>query len=116
MAAMSFALRPFVSSAKPPKQIKLEVVLEPVAVHAGQRVYATAYVTDKKWFTTVRYWFCSDAGYMGGRMGSNVRHIDTTGLKPGLYTVKANVDQGDQPSDQANASATFMVREPSHGI
>jgi len=82
--------------------------MRPAKVEAGVSVYLVAIPRCTAWFKRTLCFFCADGGKIV-KMAQYSGFIDTTGMVPGVYTVKAHIAQSADPWDQADAQATFEV-------
>ena len=95
----------------PPVPVSLACTAQPSAMMAGEQVHATATPSNFNPKRTVSYSWNSTGGKVGGNDASTT--IDTTGLAPGTYTVKATAtDNRKKNPEVAECSATFTINEP----
>ncbi len=95
----------------PPVAATLACTAQPAAMMAGEQVHATATPSNFNPKRTISYNWTSTGGKVGGNDASTT--IDTTGLAPGTYTVKATAtDNRKKNPEVADCSATFTINEP----
>lgn len=84
---------------------------QPTDVFAGEPVQVTASAQNFNPKHTVAYeWSATPGGKVNGT-GTTV-NVDTNGLQPGTYTVKAHVTDPKNKKAAADCTATFNVKQP----
>jgi outer membrane protein OmpA-like peptidoglycan-associated protein/opacity protein-like surface antigen len=83
--------------------------VQPTEVFAGEPVTATASGSNFNPKRTVKYDWSGAGVKVAGSSAST--QVDTTGLRPGPYTVTANLSDGSK-NGVASCSARFAVKEP----
>jgi outer membrane protein OmpA-like peptidoglycan-associated protein len=84
---------------------------QPTSVMAGEPVKVTATASNFNPKRTVSYTWSSTGGKVSGTEATTT--VDTNGLAPGSYTVKATAtDNAKKNPEVANCDATFTVNEP----
>lgn len=95
----------------PPIPPSAACTAQPSAVMAGEQVKVTATPSNFNPKRTVSYSWNSTGGKVGGTDSSTT--VDTNGLAPGTYTVKATVtDNRKKNPEVAECNATFTINEP----
>jgi outer membrane protein OmpA-like peptidoglycan-associated protein len=85
--------------------------VQPSAVMAGEQVKATATPSNFNPKRTLGYTWSSTGGKVTGTDANAT--VDTTGLAPGSYTVKATISDNKKKNPEvANCSANFTINEP----
>ena len=83
---------------------------QPSSIMAGEPVKVTATPSNFNPKKTVSYAWSSTGGKVSGKEATTT--VDTAGLAPGTYTVKATVSDNAKHPNVADCSATFTVNEP----
>jgi outer membrane protein OmpA-like peptidoglycan-associated protein len=81
---------------------------QPPEVLAGEPVTVTANASGFKKDSTLAYSWTASGGKTSGNAAST--QVDTTGLAPGQYSVKANIT-GNKKNQTATCTANFTVKE-----
>lgn len=85
--------------------------VQPSAVMAGEQVKATATPSNFNPKRTLSYTWSSTGGKITGTDANAA--VDTTGLAPGSYTVKATISDNKKKNPEvADCSANFTINEP----
>jgi hypothetical protein len=92
----------------PPLAIALSCSVNPVSVYAGDPIMVTGASVNLNGATTPVYTWSVNGGTVTGVLSST--RIDTTGIAPGTYTLKGHVTQGAREFENADCSATYMVK------
>ena len=82
--------------------------VNPSAVFPGDTIAASGTAVNLDPAKTAVYTWSADGGTVTGV--SSTAKIDTANLAPGAYTLKCHVSEGDQPSENADASAPYVVK------
>jgi hypothetical protein len=95
----------------PPQPPSASCSLQPTEVMVGEPLTATATASNFNPKHTLNYAWNSNGGKINGK--DNTASIDTNGLAGGSYTVTAHItDPKAKKANEANCSATFVVKEP----
>ncbi len=95
----------------PPVAATVACTAAPASMMAGEQVKVTATPSNFNPKRTLGYTWSSTGGKVGGNDASTT--IDTNGLAPGTYTVKATVsDNRKKNPEVAECNATFTINEP----
>jgi hypothetical protein len=92
-------------------QITCRLSVYPTKVVAGHGVSVVASSRRRGFFTPHIFSFASNGGKIRRTYSDDSCVLDTIGMAPGIYIVKAHVYQGAQPWNQADAEASFEVTE-----
>jgi outer membrane protein OmpA-like peptidoglycan-associated protein len=82
--------------------------VNPLSVFPGDTIAASGTALNLNPAKTDVYTWQVDGGTVTGV--SSTAKIDTTNLAPGAYTLKCHVSQGDKPSENADATAPYVVK------
>ncbi len=99
-----------VGLAAPPAPGTAACSAQPSSVMAGEPVRVTATASNFNPKHTVSYAWSSTGGKVSGNEATTT--VDTNGLAPGTYTVKATVSDNAKHPNVADCNATFTVNEP----
>lgn len=91
--------------------VTMSLAIYPKTVKAGERVAAVATSSRRSIFLRPVFHFNTDGGKVtrtNAKLQDSVT-IDTTGVTPGMYMVRAHVYQGRESWHQADAETTFEV-------
>jgi hypothetical protein len=91
------------------EQITCRLSIYPHRVRAGERINAVASSPKRGFFTPHIFYFSADGGLVVRTNASDSCVVDTRGLTPGTYRLRAYVYQGADPWHQADADAIFEV-------
>lgn len=80
----------------------------PSSVFAGEPIAVSGTSTNLSATRPAVYAWSSDGGVTSGN--SNQARIDTTGVKPGTYTVKGHVSDGSDADRSADCAASYEVK------
>jgi hypothetical protein len=87
--------------------VSFKLLISPLIVRAGEPITLSGLAENKMWRRNTVYFFASTGGQISGT--GRIVTLDTTRLAPGVYTVKAHCSQGDDLTDQMDASGTFSI-------
>ena len=100
-----------VGAGAPPLPVSAACTAQPTAVMAGEPVKVTVTPSNFNPKRTVSYSWNSTGGKVAGNDASTT--VDTNGLAPGNYTVKATAtDNAKKNPAVAECNATFTINEP----
>jgi outer membrane protein OmpA-like peptidoglycan-associated protein len=102
------------ASAPPPPPMTASCMLQPNEVFDGEPVTLTASAQNVPKNHTVTFSFSTSGGKLQAK--DNVANVDTTGLAPGSYRVRATVtDPKEKKAAPATCDASFAIKErPKH--
>ena len=80
----------------------------PSSVYRGEPVAVSGTLLNQNPAVTPTYTWSTDGGTIVG--SSSTGSIDTSSATPGRYTVKGHATQGESASDNADCTATFVVK------
>ncbi len=92
----------------PPVPITYSCSVNPGTVYAGDPIMVTGSTANLNGAATAVYTWNADGGTVTGTQNS--ARIDTTGAAPGTYTLKGHVTEGAREFENADCSATYMVK------
>jgi len=92
----------------PPSPLSYSCSLNPSSVFAGESIAVSCLAQNLNPAKTPVYTWAVDGGTVTGT--SSAASIDTTGLAPGSYTLKGRVSEGDNPNENADGTAPYVVR------
>jgi OmpA family len=82
--------------------------VNPSSVYPGDAVAVSGTALNLDPDKTAVYTWSADGGVVSG--SSNTGTIDTTNLAAGTYTLKGHVSEGDKPRENADCSASYVVK------
>jgi hypothetical protein len=82
--------------------------INPSSVYPGDRVAVSGTALNLNAAKTAVYTWSADGGTVTGT--SETGAIDTTGLAAGTYTLKGHVSEGGKPDENADCSASYVVK------
>jgi outer membrane protein OmpA-like peptidoglycan-associated protein len=102
--------RPAAAVNTPPPAAPLEYAcsVTPSSVFAGQAIAVSGTSTNSSAYHPSVYSWTSDGGAVSGT--SNMATVDTVNVKPGSYTVKGHISDGEAANRNADCAATYEVR------
>jgi outer membrane protein OmpA-like peptidoglycan-associated protein/opacity protein-like surface antigen len=92
----------------PPAPITYSCSVNPSSVFSGEPIAASGTALNLDPAKTAVYTWHVDGGTVTGV--SSTAKIDTTNLAPGAYTLKCHVSEGDRLSENAEATAPYVVK------
>jgi outer membrane protein OmpA-like peptidoglycan-associated protein/opacity protein-like surface antigen len=92
----------------PPAPVTYSCSVNPSSVFPGEPIAASGTALNLNPAKTDVYTWQVDGGTVTGV--SNTAKIDTTNIAPGAYTLKCHVSEGDKPSENADATAPYVVK------
>jgi outer membrane protein OmpA-like peptidoglycan-associated protein len=92
----------------PPAPVTYSCSVNPTSVFPGEPIAASGTALNMNPAKTEVYTWHVDGGTVTGV--SNKAKIDTTNVAPGAYTLKCLVSDGDKPSENADATASYVVK------
>jgi outer membrane protein OmpA-like peptidoglycan-associated protein len=92
----------------PPAPVTYSCSVNPSSVFPGEPIAASGTALNLNPAKTEVYTWHVDGGTVTGV--SDKAKIDTTNLAPGAYTLKCHVSDGDKPSENADATAPYVVK------
>ena len=93
-----------------PLPVSAACTAQPSSLMAGEPVKVSATGSNFNPKKTLTYTWTSTGGKVGGNEANTT--VDTNGLAPGSYTVKATISDGGKHPNVADCSANFTVNEP----
>ena len=100
-----FGGRPRVAPLPP---ISYSCSTSPSSVYRGEPVAVSGTALNLDPVKTATYTWYTDGGTVTGT--SSTATIDTTNTTPGTYTIKSHVSESDRPDENADCTATFVVK------
>jgi outer membrane protein OmpA-like peptidoglycan-associated protein len=92
----------------PPAPITYSCSVNPTSVFPGDPIAASGTALNLNPAKTAVYAWHVDGGTVTGV--SSTAKIDTTNIAPGAYTLKCHVSEGDKLSENADATAPYVVK------
>jgi outer membrane protein OmpA-like peptidoglycan-associated protein len=92
----------------PPSPVTYSCSVTPSSVFPGEPIAASGTALNLNPAKTDVYTWSVDGGTVTGSL--NTAKIDTANIAPGAYTLKCHVSQGDRPSENADATAPYVVK------
>jgi outer membrane protein OmpA-like peptidoglycan-associated protein/opacity protein-like surface antigen len=98
----------FAAPPLPPAPVTYSCSVNPSSVFPGEPIAASGTALNLDPAKTAVYTWHVDGGTVTGV--SSTAKIDTTNLSPGAYTLKCHVSEGDRLSENADATAPYVVK------
>ena len=92
----------------PQPPVTYSCVVNPAAVYPGTTIAVSGTAIYLEPDKTAVYTWTTDGGTVTGN--SSVASIDTSNVVPGTYTLKGHVSESARPSENADCSATYIVK------
>jgi len=93
----------------PPARLAFSCSVQPSSVYPGDTIAVSGTALNLNPAKTAVYAWSADGGTVAGT--SNTASIDTKNLAAGSYTLKGHVSEGDKPTENADCSASYVVKQ-----
>ncbi len=93
----------------PPPPVTYACSVSPTTVYPGDPITVTGTAANLNPKKPATYTWSADGGVISGT--SSTATIDTKTAAPGTYTVKGHVSEGSKPTEMADCTATYTVKQ-----